>query len=415
MIIVERIVMEEFAELRDDWNRLLWRSPARSPMLTWEWMFTWWECYEKCKVVRELYVLTARLKDRTLVGIAPLVLRPFPTNGIRTLRLEFLGTGEASEDETCSEFLDLIVDPQYKQEVIDAFTENLVSDRRWDEIVLRDILTGEGDTQVEKLAGCLAAKTSIYAKKFGAGQCPRNVLPGTWDEYLSSLTAKRAKRIEYERRHLRSAASVEFTSARDVENIRAMMPDFIRLHQKLWESRGKPGCFASAVFGTFIEKVSERLAENGHVQISSLMVDGKTVTVFYLFSYEDALYYYNSGTEPEQYREYSPGNITISHIIEEAIQNKLSEFHFFKASEGSYKYHWTDESVPVCSFLIRRKNIKHYLLLTLEKGRQCLKALKKEEEIDNQLGKVGEGVEEQLSNKRVRHGGDLDSLDGIFD
>jgi len=43
------------------------------------------------------------------------------------------------------------------------------------------------------------------------------------------------------------------------------------------------------------------------------------------------------------------------------------------------------------------------------------KALNEEEELDNQLGKVGEGVEEQLSNKRVRHGGDLDSLDGIFD
>ena len=46
---------------------------------------------------------------------------------------------------------------------------------------------------------------------------------------------------------------------------------------------------------------------------------------------------------------------------------------------------------------------------------EIVKALKEEEEIDNQLGKVGEGVEEQVSNKRVRHGGDLDSLDGIFD
>ena len=43
------------------------------------------------------------------------------------------------------------------------------------------------------------------------------------------------------------------------------------------------------------------------------------------------------------------------------------------------------------------------------------KALKEEEELHNQLGKVGEGGEEQLSIKRGRHGGDLDSLDGIFD
>ena len=46
---------------------------------------------------------------------------------------------------------------------------------------------------------------------------------------------------------------------------------------------------------------------------------------------------------------------------------------------------------------------------------EIVKALNEETELDNQLGKVGEGVEEQLSNKRVRHGGDLDSLDGIFD
>jgi len=46
---------------------------------------------------------------------------------------------------------------------------------------------------------------------------------------------------------------------------------------------------------------------------------------------------------------------------------------------------------------------------------EIVKALKEEEEIDNQLGKVGEGVDEQLLSKRRRNGSDLDSLDGIFD
>ena len=46
---------------------------------------------------------------------------------------------------------------------------------------------------------------------------------------------------------------------------------------------------------------------------------------------------------------------------------------------------------------------------------EIVKALKEEEKLDNQLGKVGEGVEEQLSSKRRRNGSDLDSLDGIFD
>ena len=46
---------------------------------------------------------------------------------------------------------------------------------------------------------------------------------------------------------------------------------------------------------------------------------------------------------------------------------------------------------------------------------EIAKALEEEEKLDDELGKVGEGVEDQLSNKRVRHGSDLDSLDGLFD
>ena len=41
-------------------------------------------------------------------------------------------------------------------------------------------------------------------------------------------------------------------------------------------------------------------------------------------------------------------------------------------------------------------------------------ALEQEEKLDAELGKVGEGVEEQLKSKRIRHGKDLDCLDGVL-
>ena len=46
---------------------------------------------------------------------------------------------------------------------------------------------------------------------------------------------------------------------------------------------------------------------------------------------------------------------------------------------------------------------------------EIVKALKKEQELDEQLGKVGEGVDEQMLSKRRRNGRDLDSLDGVLD
>ena len=45
---------------------------------------------------------------------------------------------------------------------------------------------------------------------------------------------------------------------------------------------------------------------------------------------------------------------------------------------------------------------------------EIVKALKKEQELDKELGKVGDGVDEQLLAKKVRNGRDLDSLDGVL-
>tara|TARA_B100001250_G_C19242781_1_gene547274 strand:- start:93 stop:242 length:150 start_codon:yes stop_codon:yes gene_type:complete len=41
-------------------------------------------------------------------------------------------------------------------------------------------------------------------------------------------------------------------------------------------------------------------------------------------------------------------------------------------------------------------------------------ALEQEERLDAEMGKIGEGVDEQLASRRVRHGKDLDALDGAF-
>ena len=46
---------------------------------------------------------------------------------------------------------------------------------------------------------------------------------------------------------------------------------------------------------------------------------------------------------------------------------------------------------------------------------EIVKALKKEKELDKELGKVGDGVDEQLLARKVRNGRDLDSLDGVLD
>ena len=150
MLEVHRISSDEFVGMREEWTTLLHASPTISPMLSWEWMFSWWQAYQADRISRELYVLVAELDDGVVVGILPLVLSRSYRYGVPLNRLEFIGTGEAEADETCSELLDAIVHPDYVDDVAEAFAGYVQGQRCWDEIVWRDV-SSAGESAVGRI------------------------------------------------------------------------------------------------------------------------------------------------------------------------------------------------------------------------------------------------------------------------
>ncbi len=363
MITTKKITSDEFAGMREEWNGLLSRADCRSPMLTWEWMFTWWEHYG---AGRELYVMTARLPGGWLVGVAPFVLREAVEFRMKFNRIEFIGTGEPEEDETCSEFLDVIVDPSHITEVSEAFVGELAGDDRWGELLVKDV---RNNAVVRKLCDSLVGTGGCHVRPVSCDHCPRIELPATWEQYLDSITPKRAERIAYERRRLEREHKVEFKSSRDVAAISDAYQHFVRLHQERWVSAGKTGCFGSEAFSRFLLRVTERLSEKGKLQVSCLMVGDEVVAAYYLFRHADSVYYYNSGVVVDRYSKMSVGNVTLGFIIQEAIENGCEEFHFFKGAVGSYKSHWTEQAVKLISFVVARKSIGQNVVAAIRKGR----------------------------------------------
>jgi CelD/BcsL family acetyltransferase involved in cellulose biosynthesis len=357
---VERIDSERLAKMREEWDSLLERSNTISPMLFWEWLWSWWEAYRDVGTMRELYVLVARADDGRLVAAAPFVRRHVRVYGIHLSRIEFIGTGEAEEDETCSELLDIVVDPAYAAEALEGISEYLTRDEEWDELVCRDVLS-DSQSAVSLLAERMAA--GGFAKHTAnSGHCPWIALPETWPAYLDTLSPKREKRIEYERRHLSRAARVESNISVEPGEVMASYGSFVVLHQRLWNARGRPGCFASRHFSSFMEKVTNRLAERRNVMLQSLIVNGEPVAVFFLLLRGARIFYYNSGVDPDEYRSHSPGNIGLGHVIEGAIQRGMKEFHFFKGRLESYKGHWTDKTLPVSTVVVCRRSWRTLLV-----------------------------------------------------
>jgi CelD/BcsL family acetyltransferase involved in cellulose biosynthesis len=358
VISVRRISSEEFAAMRDEWNELLSRCAGSSPMLTWEWAFSWWEAYRDSKTSRELRVLTARREDGRLLGIAPLVLRPWREFAIPMRRLEFIGTGEAEEDETCSEFLDIVADREASAEVVRAFLKSLIEDDTWDEMVCRDVRKDVPSAvwQLRDLASDGAWRLRV--REFGAARCPFVRLPSSWEDYLSTLSRNSRKTVRHKRRQIEAGGEVRFAVAETPEALERAFSAFLTLHQERWKSADREGCFASPVFADFMRRLTPRLARRGGVRIATLETNGEAAAAYYLLCDDRAWHYYNSGMALERFGGLSPGGVCQGYIIEEAIRRGLAEYHFLKGGAGSYKYHWTDQAVPVASLHVARRGWK---------------------------------------------------------
>ena len=357
---VTRVTEAEFASMREAWNDLLERSGGKGPMLTWEWAFTWWEAFCHRDGGRDLYLLAAHLPDGRLGALAPLVKRTVRCHGCRVVTLEFIGTGEAEQDETCSEYLDWIIDPALAPAQMDALAQEILGDEGWDEIVLRDVRADRPAALDRFVASARAAGVDVA--RFAEARCPFIELPATWEAYLETLSRNARRLVRYKRKQLHAAGRVEFRMTDAAPEVMRALDEFMALHQARWSSQQKAGCFASEAFGAFFRSVTERLSLRRDVRIATLTADGEPVALYHLLRRGACLYYYNSGMQEGKWAEYSPGSVCMGYIIETSICEGLREFHFFKAGAGSYKYHWTDKAVPVVSLRLSRRGGKRILL-----------------------------------------------------
>jgi hypothetical protein len=347
-----------FSGMREEWNLLLGRSGRSAPMLSWEWAFTWWEVYRTAGVERELKLIGVRDGAGELIGIAPFVKRPCRSSGVMFRRLEFLGTGEREEDETCSEFLDIIAAQGREVEVARAVADHLLADQGWEEIVCRDVRSDEPSVAA-RLTSIMAEMNNAHAEEFAAARCPFVRLPESWDGYLATLSRNSRRIVRYKRKQIESAGGAQFSTAATPEEINKAFSGFVRLHQERWQQGGEEGCFRSEYFSAFMARLTPLLAARGGVRIAQLTLGGEMAASYYLLLQGGAAYYYNSGVAIEAQGELSPGSVCLGYAIEDAIRRGEREFHFLKGGADSYKWHWTDQFVPVVSLLIRRKGWKH--------------------------------------------------------
>ncbi|MBM4073077.1 MAG: GNAT family N-acetyltransferase [Planctomycetes bacterium] len=361
-LVTDRAGLDDLAAA---WEELRASSNTPEPMLSANWLRTWWRIYGE-GTGRRLCVGLFLDGDR-LLGLAPLQARRVWHHRVLPLRrLEFLGADVDENDGVCSEYLNLLARTGHEEQVARAFATAVAQGRfgPWDELVLSR-MDGSGAAPVQ-LAESFARHglTSVVTTTSGA---PFLRLPPTWDDYIANLPSRKRRFLlkslsQFDDWAGDDARFLEVHDATDLETGRRILAD---LHQQRWHGTDQPGAFSSPRFEAFHQQHMRDLLDDGKLELFWLEVRGQPIAAHYNFIANDKTYYYQSGRRMDLPTGVNPGTIIMVRALKNAMARGAREFDFL-ADPSQFKAQFTTTIRPLVqlrvthgSFLSRAAARRH--------------------------------------------------------
>lgn len=330
--------LDEFKTLAGQWNELLARSLSNNVFLTWEWQYSWAECF--LKDGRQLFTLTV-YRDDKLVGIAPFYLRLFRISGLPIKQIEFLGTPEGDCD-----YLDVIMSKGDEAAVSKTLYDFLFSEARqlWDCLKLIDIRSDS--LFLLHLMNCVEEEGK-YMEITRGSFCPFVPLPSTGEQFYKTLSSNRREQF---RRHLKL-----LMESGNVRHLSFASSDEATMLDELFTFYEHEKQITNAPPIALIKRLLHNSGGRNALQLNLLTSDNKIIAGLLHLCHEKAMYMYLMAVNKAFNPAISIGNVLVGLSIEKAIERGFCVYDFLKGEEA-YKFHWasgfnTSQSI----FLVRRK------------------------------------------------------------
>ncbi|GAP22232.1 GNAT family N-acetyltransferase [Leptolinea tardivitalis] len=314
----------EFSDrLKVDWDQLLETNLVQAPFLEFDYQKLWWETRGGGEWTdAELMILEAH-QNGVPVGIAPLFTIRQPDGSTAVLNV---GSVEVSD------FLDLLVRPEFQEAFIAALLNNLIAMHipGLKIVQLFNLLDSSPTLPVLHSAAGKAGWT-LSVERLQHSPCI--TLAGDWETYLAGIDKKQRHEIRRKMRRAEEAdVSVKWYFAEDESSLDAEIDGFL----ELMKNDGDKDSFLKPPMQGFLRRVVHNAFNHKNLQLAFLEVDGHKAASYLSFDYRNKIWVYNSGLNRD-FQALSPGWVLLGHLIQWSIEHGRTEFDFMRGDE-EYKY-----------------------------------------------------------------------------
>ncbi|RMF57186.1 MAG: GNAT family N-acetyltransferase [Calditrichaeota bacterium] len=321
---------QSFAALEKPWKALLGKASKRSIFLSWEWMYTWWECYHQKHSDWKLSILVFK-KNEEIVAILPLYESTLEYGIFRIRRVGFLGDQIESSD-----YLDIITTEKYY-----TYFRSNINEILHNEFSHTDMIHFTGILEDSVIHDSLMGWQNGTVLKQEFRICPYIPLPQSFDDYLKTLSSNFRYNIRRRTKKILKLNDAAFNIISKPEEVSPAIEKVFDLHSVRARQKSLDTKFLKEIRHQFHQRCAVRMAQNDWIKIFLLNIEKKAIATLYCFDYQNTLYYFQSGFDP-QWDKMSPGMVIMAYAIRYAIENKMNIFDFMRGNEA-YKFNWTDK------------------------------------------------------------------------
>lgn len=361
-----------FKDLSPHWKDLSKRADSMVYM-SYEWAWNWWKCFGRNER-RSLYLIT--VWDGTkLVALAPFY-KGYSKVGPFTMerRVQIIGSGGSPneqigymDDYGISDFLDILVDVEYREEIVDLLPEILTS-----EYLKADIVTfhqADENSFIMKYLFPKLRQLEVDMTVEKTDTCPYIDLSSqdSMKSYIKDQKSNARRRI---RQTLRAIGPDDEYVIEDVKTwpeVEKATDKLIELHQNRWNKIGFPGVFHDDRFTRFFKDIVKDAFENDKLWFKQAIDDRGVCASRMILFYNGRYYDYISGFDEDRpSSKYRPGIGLLIELVKESIENNVKRIELLRGEEG-YKYDFTSKNFNNWKLALPLRETKGNLLLKVNR------------------------------------------------